>query len=62
MPCDAIKRSLSDLCIRSEKLFTHEYALYQPTLLPIHLPLMHHRQHGLPPKDQIEGVTIFNLT
>src|SRR5882757_2754500 len=28
----------SDLCIRHKKVFSHEHALYPPSLLPIHLP------------------------
>ena len=49
-------RLLSDLCIRSKKVFSHEHVLYPPNVLPLHLPSMYHKinQRAMP-KEQIEG-------
>ena len=46
--------SISDLCIRSKKIFTHEHALYTPGQLAYHLPSIQ-RGYRPPPKEQIEG-------
>ncbi|TFK91783.1 hypothetical protein K466DRAFT_294055 [Polyporus arcularius HHB13444] len=48
---------MCDLCIRFKKVFAHEHALYDPNVLPIHLPSMvrgHRRDHGKQAQ-QIEG-------
>lgn len=47
---------ISDLCIRFKKVFAHEHALYDPNVLPIHLPSMvrgHRRDHHK--SQQVEG-------
>ena len=44
----------SDLCIRHKKVFSHEHALYPPSLLPVHLPLSG-RSSKAALKETIEG-------
>ncbi|KAI0807653.1 hypothetical protein C8Q74DRAFT_79098 [Fomes fomentarius] len=47
---------MCDLCIRLKKVFAHEHALYDPNILPLHVPSMqrgHRRDHGK--QQQIEG-------
>ncbi|TBU65357.1 hypothetical protein BD310DRAFT_863934 [Dichomitus squalens] len=46
---------MCDLCIRFKRVFAHEHALYDPNVLPIHVPSMvrgHRRDHK---PQQIEG-------
>ena len=53
---DVYRRFISDLCIRFKKVFAHEHALYDPNVLPIHVPSMargHRRDHKH--QQQIEG-------
>ncbi|KAI0707806.1 hypothetical protein C8Q76DRAFT_746412 [Earliella scabrosa] len=47
---------MCDLCIRFKKVFAHEHALYDPNVLPIHVPAMargHRRDQGK--QHQVEG-------
>ncbi|KAH9928554.1 uncharacterized protein BXZ73DRAFT_90601 [Epithele typhae] len=46
---------MCDLCIRFKKVFAHEHALYDPNVLPLHLPSMargYRRDHK---QQQVEG-------
>ncbi|KAM5538081.1 hypothetical protein V8D89_008278 [Ganoderma adspersum] len=47
---------MCDLCIRFKKVFAHEHALYDPNVLPTHIPSMargHRRDHKH--QQQVEG-------
>ncbi|KAI0748387.1 hypothetical protein C8Q80DRAFT_1270806 [Daedaleopsis nitida] len=44
-----------DLCIRFKKVFAHEHALYDPNVLPIHVPSMGRGHRRDQHKQQIEG-------
>ncbi|KAG0707853.1 hypothetical protein DFH29DRAFT_600998 [Suillus ampliporus] len=50
-------KMMCDLCIRFKKVFSHEHALYTPSVLPLHLPSMPHRSHKQvsTTKEPIEG-------
>ncbi|KAF7305937.1 RING-type domain-containing protein [Mycena chlorophos] len=53
-------RLMCDLCIRHKKVFAHEHTLYQPNILPLHLPSMQSAARPSRPakgkdKEQIEG-------
>ncbi|KAI1784004.1 hypothetical protein LXA43DRAFT_1044548 [Ganoderma leucocontextum] len=49
---------MCDICMRFKKVFAHEHALYDPNVLPIHVPSMgrgHRRDHKH--QQQVEGGT-----
>ncbi|OJT06115.1 E3 ubiquitin-protein ligase hel2 [Trametes pubescens] len=48
---------MCDICIRFKKVFAHEHALYDPSQLPLHLPMMArgNRHAHTKPSQQIEG-------